>query len=284
MNALMTNCDNCDYAKLKLTNRLALLGALLLIGLAMAGAVRAQGNKFISTNGTAPREKVAVGGTTRLGAGKIRSWAKTDGGKLTAIGVTFDENALKDLPTEPPPGEEGTWHVLPVPAEAANSVFTHILVNWNPRGHEPSKIYDIGHFDFHFYLMPEKDREAITAKGDDTARSYKALPADEMPNGYVVAPNSAVPAMGAHLVDPRSHEFHGKSFTKTFLYGIYDGRIIFLEPMITRDYLATKPNVTEELVLPTKFAKSGRYPTKYTVKYDPETKEYTIALEGMVDR
>ena len=68
------------------------------------------------------------------------------------------------------------------------------------------------------------------------------------------------------------------------LWGSYDGRVIFIEPMITRAYLLTKPNVTEPLKLPARYLRPGYYPTQYSVKYDAEKKEYTVALEGMTLR
>lgn len=227
------------------------------------------------------QEKTFVGESLPLGNGSVRSWVTLNKGDLSAIGITFSEDALKNLPSEPPPGQEGTEYVLKLPPEAADTVFKHILVNWNPHGHGPTKIYDVGHFDFHFYLISEKEREAITAKGDDLARNYKPLPSEYTPTGYVLAPDSAVPRMGAHWADLSSHEFHGMGFTKTFLFGSYDGGIIFLEPMITRAFLETKPNVTETVKLPAKFTSSGSYPTRYTVRYDAGKKEYTVALEAM---
>jgi len=54
--------------------------------------------------------------------------------------------------------------------------------------------------------------------------------------------------------------------------------------MITRAYLLTKPNVTEPLKLPARYLRPGYYPTQYSVKYDAEKKEYTVALEGMTLR
>lgn len=226
-------------------------------------------------------EKTSFGTSQPIGNGSIRSWVTFSNGNLTAIGVTFGEDALNNLPAEPPAGKEGTEYVLALPREADGTVFKHILVNWNPHGHGPTKIYDVGHFDFHFYLIPEKERVAITAKGDDLAKTYRPLPAEYTPTGYILAPDSAVPEMGAHWADLSSHEFHGQSFTKTFLFGGYDGRIIFLEPMITRAYLETKPNVTETIKLPAKFSSPGAYPTKYSVRYDRVKKEYTVALEAM---
>jgi hypothetical protein len=48
--------------------------------------------------------------------------------------------------------------------------------------------------------------------------------------------------MGAHWADLLSPEFSGSPFTKTFILGTYDGKVIFWEPMITRAYLLTQPD------------------------------------------
>ena len=248
-------------------------------GLALAGMVR--GKSFATANLKSAPEKTMVGTVRNLGAGKIRSWVKTSNGKLTAIGVTFDENALKDLPAEPPPGSEGHEYLLALPSQAGESVFKQIGINWNPHGHVPAKIYDVGHFDFHFYAIPEDVRNGITATADDNVKAYKAIPADEMPAGHIIAPESAIAKMGAHIVNTASHEFHGAAFTKTFLFGAYDGRIVFLEPMITRAYLESKPNVVAEIPLTEKLRKTGQYPTRWSIQFDEKTREYTVALEGI---
>ena len=202
-------------------------------------------------------------------------------GKLFAVGVSFSDDALRGLPTVLPAGEEGIEYTLSLPKEAAGSVFKQIGINWNPHGHAPSKIYDVGHFDFHFYMIPENERNTITAAGEGLKKAYIPLPDDLTPSGYILAPDSAMPRMGAHWADPNSHEFHGHAFTKTFLFGSYDGKLLFFEPMITKAYLETKPNVTEAIKLPARFVGSNDYPTRYTVTYDAGTKEYTVALEGI---
>ncbi len=43
--------------------------------------------------------------------------------------------------------------------------------------------------------------------------------------------------MGAHWVDPTSPEFTGAGFSRTFLYGFWDGHMNFLEPMITKAFI-----------------------------------------------
>jgi hypothetical protein len=231
------------------------------------------------------RTRTIVGETKPLGDGQVRAWVRLDAsGNPTAIGLTFNEEALSGLPKEPPPGMEGMELSLNLPAEAKATAFKHIMVNYNPHGHPPEKIYDVPHFDFHFYTISEEERAGITVQGEDVARSNKLPAAEFIPEGYVAIPNSAIPRMGAHFVNPLSSELHGQPFTKTFLYGSYDGRLIFGEPMITKAFLETKPNVTEMIKLPAKYEQSAYYPTKYSVRYDAATKEYTVALEGMTLR
>jgi len=226
-----------------------------------------------------------VGETKPLGKGQVRSWVTLDGsGNPTAIGVTFGEAALSTLPTEPPPGAEGTELSLALPSQAASTAFNHVGLDWNPQGHPPEKVYDVPHFDFHFYMISEQERNGITVQGDDVARSNKQPSAEFVPEGYISVPDSAIPRMGAHWVNPLSTELHGRTFTRTFLYGSYNGQLIFGEPMIAKAFLEAKTDVTEPIKLPAKYARHAYYPTKYSVRYDPIKREYTVALEGMTLR
>ena len=234
----------------------------------------------------ATKEQTIVGETKPLGAGTARSWVRLDrSGNPTAVGVTFSENALETLPKEPPAGAEGVGISLELPAQASKTAFRHIGLDFNPHGHEPVKIYDTAHFDFHFYMISETEREGITATGDGLLKGNKQPAAEYIPEGYVNVPNSVVPRMGSHWVNPLGRELNGQQFTTTFLFGSYDGRLIFAEPMITKSFLETKTNVTELIKLPKSYERRGTYyPTKYTVRYDAAAKEYTVALEGMTLR
>jgi hypothetical protein len=171
-----------------------------------------------------------------------------------------------------------------LPSDAPRLPFDHIGLNWNPRGHDPEGVYTVPHFDFHFYMISTDERDKITTRGEDKARCSKPLPEEFTPAGYIYAPDSEEPGMGSHWVEPGSHEFHGAAFTHTFIYGSYDGKVIFLEPMVAKSFLDTKPNVTAEIKLPAKYQKPGYYPTRYSVNYNPQTKEYTVALEGLTLR
>jgi hypothetical protein len=60
--------------------------------------------------------------------------------------------------------------------------------------------------------------------------------------------------------------------------------MIHFEPMLTRDWLQTKPDHSEAIAVPAAYTKTAYYPTRYSVRYDAARKEYTIALDGMVWR
>jgi hypothetical protein len=226
-----------------------------------------------------------TGEAYRIGNGIAYSWVTLDAkGKPSSIGVTLTETAMEGLPEKGPNGLPFHGFNLSLPKEADKTAFDHIGVDWNPKGHDPSKVYDIPHFDIHFYTIPVEARMKITAQGADIAKTAKTVPAAFAPQGYIYAKGTEVPMMGGHWVDPKAPELNGERFTKTFLYGSYNGDMIFYEPMLTREWLQTKPTLNEDIKVAASYKKSGYYPTRYTVRYDEARKEYTVALEGLVWR
>ncbi len=225
-------------------------------------------------------KKTLMGDPVRVGNGIARSWITVGkAGNPTAIGLTFDEASLTGLPTEQPMYE----YILPLPKGTSSAPFESIVIDWNPRGHIPQQIYGVPHFDYHFYMISTRDRDKITAVGEDMKRMERVPEARYIPKDYKAFPGG-VPQMGAHWYDVNTPEMHGKPFTRTLLYGFYNGQMIFIEPMITVAYLQTKPNVTEPIAQPQAYQKPGYYPTNYSVKYDPNNNMYTVGLGGMVKR
>jgi len=99
--------------------------------------------------------------------------------------------------------------------------------------------------------------------------------------------------MGLHWIDVRTPKIQAmagkpesyKPFTKTFIYGSWNGEFIFAEPMSTRAYImakrtSTDPAVRDEVtpVPSAGFAQPGYYPTAYRIMYDAKAREYRIAL------
>jgi len=223
-----------------------------------------------------------LGGVTRVGNGSAYSWVTlNEKGKPSALGITLTETALAGLPTKAPDGAIFLEYPLGLPKQADKTPFDHVVLNWNPQGHIPPGIYTVPHFDMHFYTITEADRARITLKGDDLARCQKTVPATYMAPGYIRAPGGEEPMMGAHWVDLSCPEFKGQPFTKSMLFGSYDGKPIFTEPMVTLEFLTRKTDVSESIKQAPAVMKSGFYPTAFTIRHDPVRHEVHIAMGDM---
>jgi hypothetical protein len=206
-----------------------------------------------------------------MGNGVIRAWVSQNAlGEPVSVGVSFSEKALENLPTEP------AQFVLLLPKNKGMNFYTHALVDWNPQGHEPDPLYTVPHFDFHFYIIPNEEREAIGP--NDLAQFANAPDLKYIPDHYFQIPGG-VPQMGAHWADLLSPEFSGSPFTKTFILGTYDGKVIFWEPMITRAYLLTQPDEFVTVRQPQAFQTDGYYATGYNIVYSEKPKEFTVSLD-----
>jgi hypothetical protein len=237
-------------------------------------------------------ERVSLYGTSqRLGNGTMRTYVEVVNGEPTEVGVALSERALEGLPSghhDPGgivfEGHHMMWeYVLDLPADNPTP-FQHVALNWNLNGHEPAGIYDKPHFDFHFNLISDAERKTITL--EDPAFEQKASnhPAPtHVPVGYAALPGG-VPLMGAHWIDPTSPELNGQQFGQTFIFGTWDGELIFAEPMITKAFLDARPSFTAEIPVPEVVDVPGYYPTRYGIRWDEERREYRVSLEGLVKK
>jgi len=215
-----------------------------------------------------------------VGNGRAYTWVLNDGlGNPLAVGINFTDQALAGgLPADE------TEYILPLPKQANAIPFTHVVMNWNPHGHIPPGIYDVPHFDFHFYLITPPQREKITATGEDLARTT-LMPAPEfIPAGFIGPEGTSEPRMGWHWINPASPEFNGQPFTETFIYGFYNGQMAFIEPMVTTEFLAGRPFVSHAIALPAAYPTSAFYPTGYTLAYDARRGEHAVSLWGLTQR
>lgn len=215
-------------------------------------------------------------GSQPIGQGTIRAFVTVNHqGRPTEVGVVLSKSALSKLPSH------STEYQLPLPRQAATTAFTHIGVNWNPHGHAPNPIYGTPHFDLHFYTITPQERQRITLS--KPAQLYKTPPAGFVPEGYVLAPDSGEAGQGSHWIDPTAPEFQGppRGFEQTFIYGFYNGKMAFQEPMIAKSVFDRRQSFTQPLKLPALYAKSGFYPTEYQVSYDQTKGEYRVSLGKM---
>jgi hypothetical protein len=227
------------------------------------------------------------GAETTLYGGKAWTNIQLDNnGNPQSFSININDAALNSLPVGT--GEEGhdpaNDFELHLASVAAPVVFDHIGLDWNPNGHEPDGIYTKPHFDFHFYMISEAEQAAIPPYEVDSSKFLNYPAAGYMPATYVPT-SGGVPQMGTHWVDVTSPELdpvHPQPFTQTFIYGSYDGKVTFFEPMITLDFIKNNTTFERTIPQPAKFAKAGYYPTRIRIsKHDGVTE---IILDQLLYR
>ncbi|MCK3684737.1 DUF5602 domain-containing protein [Maribellus sp. YY47] len=253
---------------------------ILLIIISMWGLQSCQKDEMISSAGDDFMElknasmNTFYSSTEPVGNGVVRAFVtQNKAGDPLEVGINVSAKALEKLPSEM------MQYVLELPKGKGNHFYTHVLFDWNPMGHEPPGVYDLPHFDIHFYIIPNEDRMNIPPM----APPYL----DPAPDSAYIPPmhmelEGLVPGMGAHWVDLTSPELSGATFTRTFIWGSYGGEFIFWEPMITLDYLKTMPDEIIPIPQPQAYQNAGWYPTDYKISYSSVKKQYTISLVNLM--
>src|SRR5437868_488939 len=125
----------------------------------------------------------SYGDSAPLGHGALTAYSQAENGVPRAVGVVLRPRTLDALPHDPPTaglwcfdrngdgtvdpmaeclgGYETVLHLDNRFRQAVDTPFTYLLVNWNPHGHTPPGIYDLTHFDVHFYLNQDTERLKI---------------------------------------------------------------------------------------------------------------------------
>jgi hypothetical protein len=259
--------------------------------------------------------KVIATKTQKIGNGAVWTFVALDAnGKPLALGVSMEKGALEGLPEEPNStsrcfdkngngkmdmheheciGDFNLTFVIPDEAAKAIAPFRWVSVNWNPHGHIPPAPppWAVPHFDFHFYIQ---DRDSVRAirpgkcgeliDCDDFKKATKPVPAKYVHKDHINV-EAAVPDMGNHLINSKAPELapKGPPFTHTFIFGAYDGKITFLEPMITHAFLAGNPSMCAPIKQPEAWEVAGSYPTKYCIRHLDRVGRLTVSLEGFVE-
>jgi len=218
-----------------------------------------------------------IGPSINIGDGQAWTVINTDENQIPqSIGIQFTEGALNNLPT-------GSMHadefLLNLPTEINVAPYDHITLDWNEHGHPPMHVYDLPHFDIHFYFMSDNERDQI---GPFDSMEFNMPMAPEYLAPMYLETPGGVPRMGAHIIDLLSPEVAGTgTFTHTFIYGKYKAKMNFLEPMVTKGFLDSRQSVVKEIRHPQKWQQDGYYPDGYSIQYDEGSGIYSILLENL---
>jgi hypothetical protein len=214
--------------------------------------------------------------------------------RMNSTSRCFDKNGDGTLAHGECLGDYQATLALPAGAAGLGLPVRWATVNWNPEGHlSPAPpVWSAAHFDFHFFMAEPALVEGIRTGPcaefihcEDFARAGTPLPERHVPEGHIDV-GAAVVAMGNHLVDARDPELANPKlgFSRTFIYGAYDGKLIFLEPMVSHAFLSSRPQRCTPVRAPKAYAVAGYYPTSYCVRYDAASASYRVTLEGLVYR
>ncbi|MGQ0642100.1 MAG: DUF5602 domain-containing protein [Gemmatimonadaceae bacterium] len=205
----------------------------------------------------------------------------SEAGETQSLAVVLSASALQGLPM--PTAGSGPEVVIPLPT-GLTTLFNHATLNWMPNGHPPVGTFDKPHFDVHWYLSTAAERDTRTPADPQFAAKAVVRPGAEFEPVNYVADAFAIPRMGTHWTDRSAPEHHGGTFTRAFICGFYDGKLSFIEPMMTVAFLQTNPYAEMDIPQPVRYQRSGSYPTKWAVRHDVARREYRVELTGFVSR
>lgn len=232
-------------------------------------------------NSRSGRSRIECGDVAHLRLGRIISWALlTRSGKVEEVGVTVP---LAILTHQSETGDEplGAIASLEFPRVVRESTyFNHVEIHWNPHGHasppsDPER-YNTPHFDLHYFTVPEAVVWAIPAEsapGPD-------VPADRLPAGWL-QPGPSEPEMGRHAL-PTS--IADGPFVAEMLAGFLPSgsTMHFIEPMITREFLAQAQDFDLPVPRPEKFGRAMLYPEEFAAEYDAKMEAYHFVFRRFV--
>ncbi len=210
--------------------------------------------------------------------GKAKTWVSLTNGVPQQLAISINDSAMNSLPTD---GDDEIETPVSLPSQASATVLDHVVIDWNPHGHPPIGVYSFPHFDFHFYTISKEEQMSIPAYEDDSTGFLKYPAPQYLPANYVPIPGGEA-EMGTHWVDVTSPEMNGGAFTQTFVYGSYNGKVNFYEPMMTKAFLDTTTSFERSIPQPAAVSKSGYYPTKIKVSRHNGLTE--IILDGFIQK
>jgi len=195
--------------------------------------------------------------------------------------VVISEKALEGLPAGHAGAHDSFLTELPMPARRPKTGYDHATLDWNPSGHAPAGIYTPPHFDVHFYMIDRPHPRRHTFKGDAAAQAAKRRPPTCCPAGYVAPRTPPSRRWASTPFNRRGLEFKASPSPPPHLRFSQGRGYVFVEPMVTKAFLETRPDVTLDVRTPKAYSRPGWYPSRYRVAYDAKAKSYVVAMTAL---
>ncbi|NHN61573.1 MULTISPECIES: hypothetical protein [Halorussus] len=254
--------------------------SFLRIGALVAGGVLVTGTG--SATSAATTTAFHEGESIAVGDGTVTAYATTTPkATVESLGVHVDGAAMDAFDDE----EVKAPLAFPAQTAAGNALdhhqFRFVRFEYLPEGHIPKGVYDVPHFDFHFFMLDESIVETI-----ERGPARYSIPEAQMPEDHIRPPlvdtdddgEPDAPLVeskrGEPITDPGFTEYQEDGeFTHTHLYGGYDpdgdgeGRLILFEPMLTTDFVDQLDTLLDvNMQIPTAYFTGDEYPTSYVIQ------------------
>ena len=217
--------------------------------------------------------------------GEVCTWAMMQDTTVLEIGLKVPvariQNAPPEAPMEWPPVAAATL-AFPKAAQAQTGL-TEMTMYWEAQGHPPAP-YLTPHFDFHFYLIPPSEVATIDCLDESkppvlppgySLPDMDLPPAEAQMIGVSTLVGVCVPQMGMHSM--LTSELEGTDlFRGTMIVGYYQGKAIFIEPMLSQALLMEKQSF--DLAIPEVPGLNQAHPRAFRAEYDPEHDAYNFVF------
>jgi hypothetical protein len=187
--------------------------------------------------------RIANGPEEQLFGGRVATWAAFDAaGALREAGLTLPYAVVEHAPEEPGPDQK-TEITLDFPAEVKRAMsLDHLELLWQPAGRDSVQNRDPGRFDLRFVEV------AADAHGAGCRRFEQREP------------------------DPAQAE----GLDKVMVAGTDDGRLCFVEPMISRAALEKRHSFSLTVPVPPGRGQAAPYPHRLEAIFDRDQDAYRI--------
>jgi hypothetical protein len=197
----------------------------------------------------------------------VASFANVDAdGAIQGVGVNIPVSFFENPPTDDPAFQSSEG--VEMPASVHDKTFIQLLrINWLASGHGPAP-YDEPHFDLHFYRGTKAEVTAISCPDPEP------FPTAVLADGYE-APSTCVSGMGYHAWP--SADVNGGTFTASIILGYAAQKMVFIEPMITRDFLLQRQDFERDIARPASAGGATTlYPSHFSATYLAATDTYHL--------
>lgn len=216
---------------------------------------------------------------------QVCTWARMQGDSLIDLGAMVPIASIESSPQD----FEMAWPPKPVTALALPAAvqqhtgITHLTIFWEAMGHPPGP-YLTPHFDFHFYTISQEQRNAMDCADlskPQTLPTGYSLPDVTLPPPLVSMIGTStlvglcVPQMGMHSLLTTELE-STNLFRGTMVVGYYQGKPIFMEPMITKAMLLEKQPF--DLAMPAIPGMPGKKPRAFRAEFDQQKQAYRFVF------